>query len=141
MQPGYGRLVELAERELELVRAGSLDELPNLWAARREVVCELPYVPPLEARDCLARAAELQGRTTALLEERVAATRAELRRGVARRPGRHGAAPAARGCRATRRRRSASRSWIAPASPKAPPLSADTRVDHHGWWPQRSPRR
>ena len=80
MQPGYGRLVELAERELELVRAGALDELPALWAERREVVRELPYVPPLEARDCLARAAELQGRTTALLEERVAATGAEMRR-------------------------------------------------------------
>ena len=80
MQPGYRRLVELAERELELVRAGSLDELPALWEERREVVRELPYVPPLEARDCLARAAELQGRTTALLEERVAATGAEMRR-------------------------------------------------------------
>jgi hypothetical protein len=80
MHPGYGRLVELAERELELVRAGTLDELPALWQERREVVRELPYVPPLEARDCLARAAELQGRTTALLEERVAATGVEMRR-------------------------------------------------------------
>jgi hypothetical protein len=80
MQPGYGRLVELAERELGLVRAGKLEELPSLWEERREVVRELPYVPPLEARDCLARAAELQGRTTALLEERVAATGAEMRR-------------------------------------------------------------
>ena len=80
MHPGYGRLVELAERELELVRAGTLDELPALWAERREVVRELPYVPPLEARDCLARAAELQGRTTALLEERLAATGAEMQR-------------------------------------------------------------
>ena len=80
MQAGYGRLVELAERELELVRAGSLDGLPALWAERREVVRELPYVPPLEARDCLAHAAELQGRTTALLEERVSATGAEMRR-------------------------------------------------------------
>jgi hypothetical protein len=82
MHPGYGRLVELAERELELVRAGALDELPALWQERREVVRELPYVPPLEARDCLAHAAELQGRTTALLEERVAATGAEMRRVV-----------------------------------------------------------
>jgi hypothetical protein len=82
MQPGYGRLVELAERELELVRGDRLDELPALWDERREVVRELPYVPPLEARDCLACAAELQGRTTALLEERVAATGAEMRRVV-----------------------------------------------------------
>ena len=82
MHAGYGRLVELAERELALVRAGTLDGLPGLWEERRSVVSELPYVPPLEARDCLARAAELQGRTTALLEERVAATGAEMRRVV-----------------------------------------------------------
>jgi hypothetical protein len=82
MYTGYSRLVELAERELELVRGERLDELPTLWEERRRVVTELPYVPPLEARDCLARAAELQGRTTALLEERVAATGAEMRRVV-----------------------------------------------------------
>jgi hypothetical protein len=82
MHSGYSRLVELAERELELVRAERLDELPALWEERRGVVTELPYVPPLEARDCLARAAELQGRTTALLEERVAANGAEMRRVV-----------------------------------------------------------
>ena len=89
MQPGYRRLVELAERELELVRAGSLDELPVLWAERREVVRELPDVPPLEARDCLARAAELQGRTTALLEEHLSATGAEMRRLVEGRAAMH----------------------------------------------------
>jgi hypothetical protein len=82
MHPGYSRLVELAERELDLVRAGTLDELPGLWQERRRLVTELPYVPPLDARDCLARAAELQGLTTALLEERVAATGAEMRRVV-----------------------------------------------------------
>ena len=80
MHAGYGRLVDLAEREHELVRAGALHGLPALWHERRSVVSELPYVPPLDARDCLARAAELQGRTTALLEERVAATGAEMRR-------------------------------------------------------------
>jgi hypothetical protein len=97
MQAGYGRLVELAERELEHVRAGALDALPALWAERREVVRELPYVPPLEARDCLARAAELQGRTTALLEERVAATGAEMRRLVVGRAAMQGyAAPVPR---------------------------------------------
>src|SRR3954470_11184679 len=93
MQPGYGRLVELAERELELVRAGTLDGLPALWDERRGVVTELPYVPPLDARDCLAHAAELQGRTTALLEERVAATGADMRRIVTGRAAMHGYAP------------------------------------------------
>jgi hypothetical protein len=93
MHAGYGRLVELAQRELELVRAGSLDGLSALWEERRGVVSELPYVPPLEARDCLAQAAELQGRTTALLEERVAATGAEMRRIVSGRAAMHGYAP------------------------------------------------
>jgi hypothetical protein len=97
MHPGYGRLVDLAERELELVRAGTLDELPALWRERREVVRELPYVPPLEARDCLARAAELQGCTTALLEERVAVTGAEMQRLVVGRAAMRGyAAPVPR---------------------------------------------
>ena len=97
MHPGYGRLVELAQRELELVRAERLEELPALWQERRRVVAELPYVPPLEARDCLARAAELQGRTTALLEERVAATGAEMRRLVVGRAAMQGyAAPTLR---------------------------------------------
>ena len=93
MHAGYGRLVELAERELELVRAGNLDELPALWDERRRVVTELPYVPPLDARDCLARAAELQGRTTALLEERVEATGAEMRHLVSGRAAMRGYAP------------------------------------------------
>jgi hypothetical protein len=93
MHAGYSRLVELAERELGLVRAGALDELPALWHERRSVVGELPYVPPLEARDCLALAAELQGRTTALLEERVAATGADMRRLVSGRAAMHGYAP------------------------------------------------
>jgi hypothetical protein len=97
MHTGYSRLVALAERELDLVRAERLDELPALWAERRLVVTELPYVPPLEARDSLARAAELQGRTTALLEERVAATGAEMRRLVVGRAAMQGyAVPLAR---------------------------------------------
>src|SRR5204862_6162042 len=45
MHPGYSRLVELAERELELVRGERLDELSALWDERRRVVTELPYVP------------------------------------------------------------------------------------------------
>ncbi|MEA2421031.1 MAG: hypothetical protein QOF55_130 [Thermoleophilaceae bacterium] len=93
MHAGYSRLVELAERELELVRAGGLDGLPALWNERRSVVAELPYVPPLDARDCLARAAELQGRTTALLEELLAATGADMRRLVKGRAAMHSYAP------------------------------------------------
>ncbi|MEA2466822.1 MAG: Flagellar protein FliT [Thermoleophilaceae bacterium] len=80
MHTGYRGLVALAERELELVRAGHLDEIPKLWEDRRRLVAELPPVPPADARECLERAADLQGRTTALLEEHLDATGAEMRR-------------------------------------------------------------
>jgi hypothetical protein len=93
MRPGYDGLVALAERELELVRSGAVEELPELWDERRRLVSELPPIPPAEARSWLERAAELQGMTTALLEERLAATGADLRRLVRGRAAMHGYAP------------------------------------------------
>jgi hypothetical protein len=93
MHAGYSRLVELAERELALVRAGALDGLPGLWEERRSLVSELPPVPPLEALECLERAAELQGRVTALLEEHLDATGADMRRLVRGRAAMHSYAP------------------------------------------------
>ena len=93
MHAGYGSLVELAERELALVRAGGLDSLPSLWEERRAVVASLPPVPPLEAREPLERAAELQGLTTALLEEHLDATGADMRRLVRGRAAMHSYAP------------------------------------------------
>jgi hypothetical protein len=93
MHAGYGRLVELAERELELVRGDDLDALAALWDERRAVVAALPPVPPADARGWLERAAELQGRTTAALEERMAATGGEMRRLVRGRAAMHSYAP------------------------------------------------
>ena len=89
MLSGYASLVELAERELELVQAGELEALPALWEERRATVGELPHVPPAQAREPLERAAELQGRTTALLEEHRSATGAEMRRLVEGRAAMH----------------------------------------------------
>jgi hypothetical protein len=80
MHPGYRGLVTLAERELELVRTGLLDSLPGLWEERRRLVAELPAIPPPSALGWLEHAAALQGRTTALLEEHLEATGAEMRR-------------------------------------------------------------
>jgi hypothetical protein len=94
MHPGYSRLVELAERELACVRSGSLEALTSLWDERRAVVGSLPAVPPSEALSCLERAAELQGRTTALLEEHLEATGADMRRLVRGRAAMHSYAPA-----------------------------------------------
>jgi hypothetical protein len=95
MHAGYGRLVALAERELELVLADDLDGLGALWDERRLLVGELPAVPPADARGWLERAAELQGRTTAALEQRMAATGAEMRRLVRGRAAMHSYAPQA----------------------------------------------
>jgi hypothetical protein len=96
MHAGYGRLVALAELELELVRGGELDRLPGLWDDRRRLVDELPPVPPAGALEPLERAADLQGRTTALLEEHLDATGAEMRRLVKGRSAMHSYAPQTR---------------------------------------------
>jgi hypothetical protein len=93
MLSGYSRLVALAERELELVRAGALEELAELWEQRRRLVSVLPSVPPPDALGPLERAADLQGRTTAMLEERLSATGAEMRRLVQGRAAMHSYAP------------------------------------------------
>ena len=93
MHPGYSRLVALAERELGLVQHGDIDALPSLWDERRQLVAELPPVPHADTRPYLARAAELQGRTTALLEEHLDATGAEMRRLVRGRSVMHSYAP------------------------------------------------
>ena len=94
MHPGYGSLVALAEVELELVREGQLDALPQLWEDRQQVVAALPPIPPADALSSLERAAELQGRTTALLEEHLEATGAEMRRLVNGRSAMHSYSPA-----------------------------------------------
>ena len=93
MHAGYCRLEELAERELALVREERLDALPELWDERRALVESLPPIPPATAQSALERAAELQGRVTALLEERLAATGAEMRRLVRGRAAMHSYAP------------------------------------------------
>ena len=57
-------------------------------------MAELPAIPPPDALAPLERAAELQGRTTALLEEHLEATGAEMRRLVKGRSAMHSYAPA-----------------------------------------------
>jgi hypothetical protein len=99
MHPGYGRLAELAQRELELVRAERIDELPEVWDERRAVVASLPAIPPADARAALELAAELQGHVTALLEERMEATGADMRRLVRGRAAMRGYAPQMRATR------------------------------------------
>jgi hypothetical protein len=76
----YSELVELAQRELELVRREAYDHLPEVWEQRDSLVASLPKMAPAEARAALERAAQLNGRSAAILEERMAVTASELRR-------------------------------------------------------------
>ncbi len=93
MHPGYSGLVALAERELGLVQQGDIDGLPSLWDERRQLVAALPPIPEADAGPCLQLAAELQGLTTAMLEEHLDATGAEMRRLVRGRAVMHSYAP------------------------------------------------
>lgn len=63
----YEELVRFAERELELARAGRLEDIAELQARRAEHVALLPSYPPPDARPALERAAALQRETTVVL--------------------------------------------------------------------------
>ena len=77
---GYDELAELAQRELELVSAGAVEDLPTLHARRDALVAALPDSPPPAARPSLERAAALQSRVTTALAERLRESGAELRK-------------------------------------------------------------
>jgi hypothetical protein len=75
----YAALLELTEREHALVVAGTWEELAAVDSERRGALAGLPARAPAgAAREALARAAELQAATTALLAAQVA----ELRRSL-----------------------------------------------------------
>ena len=76
----YDALAHLAERELELVSCGEVENLPELHARRDAIVAALPPVPPPEARPSLERAAAIQRRVTAALAERLRESGTELRK-------------------------------------------------------------
>lgn len=75
---GYERLVELAERERELIAAGRFDELAELDAERDELVASLPEQAPREARFLLERAAQLQEESSQALIAAMATVRGGL---------------------------------------------------------------
>ena len=89
----YDALAAIAERELELVSAGAMDELPGLRAQRSAVVAMLPETPPADAKPALERTAQVQARISAILEERLQQTGAELRRLTKGRTAMRGYAP------------------------------------------------
>jgi hypothetical protein len=74
----YAVLVELAERERDLVDAGSVEQLAPLAAERAALVAALPDQAPPAALPALERAAALQRATSAALEAAMAETRRRL---------------------------------------------------------------
>jgi hypothetical protein len=79
MTDPYAALLELTEREHALVVGGTWEELAAVDRERRTALAALPARAPAGApREALARAAELQAATTALLAAQVA----ELRRSL-----------------------------------------------------------
>jgi hypothetical protein len=63
----YAAILELAEQELELARAGRIEDLRSLAPRWDELTAGLPPQPPASARGPLARAAALHERTNAAL--------------------------------------------------------------------------
>jgi hypothetical protein len=90
---GYDALADIAQRELDLVSTGAVERLPELRAERNALLASLPAAPPAAARPALERAAALQARISAILEERLQETGAELRRLSQGRTAMHGYAP------------------------------------------------
>jgi hypothetical protein len=89
----YDALADIAQRELELVSAGAVDKLSELHAQRHAIVATLPPTPPATARPALERAAGLHAQVTALLQERMRETAAELRKLTQGRTAMRGYAP------------------------------------------------
>jgi hypothetical protein len=94
---GYERLVELAERERELIAAGRFDELAEIDAERDELVASLPEQAPPDARFLLERAARLQEESSRELAAALATVRVGLLELARGRRAAGGYAPAARG--------------------------------------------
>jgi hypothetical protein len=89
----YDALANLAEQELELVRAGDAERLPALRERRDALLASLPPVAPAAARPALERTLELQDSVTAVLEQRRDEIAAELRRLTKGRSAMRGYAP------------------------------------------------
>jgi hypothetical protein len=76
----YARLVEMCERESELIAAADWDAVVALGNERAVLVGALPAKPPAGARAHLRRADDLSRANTAALAAARAATVAELGR-------------------------------------------------------------
>ncbi len=78
MPDPYATLLELTEREHELVVAGAWAQLAAVDMARRSLLAGLPAVPPAAAHAALTRALALQTATAELLAAQVGDLRRSL---------------------------------------------------------------
>lgn len=78
MNGGYESLLELAERERELIEAGLWDDVVTLGAARAQLVAELPPQAPSSARALLEQAASIVESNVAAIATASDAVRREL---------------------------------------------------------------
>jgi hypothetical protein len=76
----YERILELGERELELVQNQCWEELARLGEERERLIASLPPLAPSSARGSLERAAVLQQRVSAELARSLALAREGLAR-------------------------------------------------------------
>lgn len=76
----YERILELGERELELVQGQRWEELAALGAERADLIDSLPALAPSSARGSLEQAAVLQQRVSAELTRALAIAREGLKR-------------------------------------------------------------
>jgi hypothetical protein len=76
----YGALIELAEREGDLIAARDYDELWRLLEARRQLMAELPEIAPQDALAAIRRLLDLQRRNDELLERMAETIEVELGR-------------------------------------------------------------
>jgi hypothetical protein len=77
---GYDLLLELAQRESELVSAGDIDGLAELNRERNAVVATLPATPPRTALPALEEALRIVDDTAARLEAAMAGIASERAR-------------------------------------------------------------
>ena len=78
MSTGYESLLELAERERELIEAGRWEDLVTLEATRAQIVAELPLEAPTSARPLLEQAASIVESNVAAIASASESVRREL---------------------------------------------------------------
>jgi hypothetical protein len=76
----YERILELGERELELVQNQRWEELAALGEERERLIASLPPLAPSSARGSLEQAAAMQQRVSAELTRALAIAREGLKR-------------------------------------------------------------